>query len=221
MLMQLDWRSLEFSPATIREFIAEIRDYRPLVLQHGEWRALGWRDFRKFAFAAPFGERTCTPMFLHEMAQLPSLVPGLDEAGLHVAGFNWFVDYLVLPFSLAAFKIWPASRRIERALGALLHWGLRAFARPPFAMIVLLEASGRRGGRPASLRLEIRHEDAYVLTAAAATSCLLQRLDGSLSRPGLWCQATIVNSDRLLQDLRDMGATVVLTPDPDHPASAT
>ena len=132
MLMQLDWRSLEFSPATIREFIAEIRDYRPLVLQQGEWRALGWRDFRKFTFAAPFGERSCTPMFLHEMAQLPSLIPDLGEAGLHVAGFNWFVDYLVLPLSLAAFKLWPTSPAIERGLGALMHWGLKAFAKSPF-----------------------------------------------------------------------------------------
>ncbi len=208
MLMQLDWRSLEFSPTTIEEFITEIRDYQPLVLQQGKWQALGWRDFRRFAFVAPFGERTCTPMFLHEMAQLPSLIPDLHETGLLVAGFNWFVDYLVLPFSLAAFKIWPNSQRIKRALGALMHWGLKAFAKPPYAMIMVLEANGRRAGRPASLRLEIRHEDAYVLTAAAVTSCLLQRLDGSLSQPGLWCQATVVDTDRLLNDLQDMGASV-------------
>jgi len=35
------------------------------------------------------------------------MIPSLQETGFFVGGFNWFVDYLVLPVGLAALRIWP------------------------------------------------------------------------------------------------------------------
>jgi hypothetical protein len=48
----------------------------------------------------------------------------------------------------------------------------------------------------------------YVLTAVPVVACLLQYLNGSCRRPGVWRQAAIVDPERLLQDIERMGVSV-------------
>jgi saccharopine dehydrogenase (NAD+, L-lysine-forming) len=39
-------------------------------------------------------------------------------------------------------------------------------------------------------------------------ACLLQYLDGSIRKPGLWLQANLVEPNRLLKDLERLGVAV-------------
>ena len=52
------------------------------------------------------------------------------------------------------------------------------------------------------------HEDGYAFTAIPAAACLLQILDQTSRRPGLWLQALIVDPDRLMVDMERMGIQI-------------
>ena len=52
------------------------------------------------------------------------------------------------------------------------------------------------------------HKDAYMFTAIPVTACLLQYIDGSIRKPGLWTQANIVEPNRLIKDMERMGVQI-------------
>ncbi|NNE46042.1 MAG: hypothetical protein HKN37_05210 [Rhodothermales bacterium] len=48
----------------------------------------------------------------------------------------------------------------------------------------------------------------YWFTAIPAFACLLQWLDGTIRKPGLWLQGTAVEPDRFMVDLGRLGIQV-------------
>ncbi|MCX6025966.1 MAG: saccharopine dehydrogenase NADP-binding domain-containing protein, partial [Chloroflexi bacterium] len=125
-VIQIDWRTLDVSPATIDELVAEFRDYQSLHYKDGRWRPMGWvESFRPvwMTFGQGFGRRYTMPMFLEELRPLPKLIPGLEETGFFVGGFNGFVDWVLMPLGMAWMAVSPKAG--ARAFGRLLLWGLR------------------------------------------------------------------------------------------------
>jgi saccharopine dehydrogenase (NAD+, L-lysine-forming) len=204
-IIQLDWRNLELSSTTNTEFAAELAEYDPKWYGQGRW-VQSWRETRKYAFGAPFGTRTVRPMFLQELRTLPERYPSLTETGYFIAGFNWVVDWLVMPLGSMAIRIGGAGA--ARPVGRLVAWGLRRFSRPPFGTVFLIEANGWKRGRMVSVRGSVIHEDAYTLTAIPVVACVMQYLDGSIRNPGLWYQALAVEPRRFLTDMERLGAKV-------------
>ena len=84
-------------------------------------------------------------------------------------------------------------------------WGLKRFSRPPYGTRLKLEAEGLKNGESARLELLLSHEDGYVFTAIPAAAAILQYLDGSIRKPGLFTQGEIVDPKRLLEDMQRMG----------------
>jgi len=211
-VIQIDWNTLDFSPSTLDELVAEFLEYKAIHYAGGRWKTLNWLQMMLpvwVTFDHDFGRRYAMPMFLEELRPLPDLIPGLVDAGFYVGGFNWFVDWIILPLGMGL--LWGAPRRGPRLVSRMMLWGLKRFGRPPYGTLLKLEAVGDRNGAEREITVVVYHADGYVLTAAPMVACLLQVLDGSARRPGLHFQATLVEPKRLLDDLRRMRVEVTVT----------
>jgi saccharopine dehydrogenase (NAD+, L-lysine-forming) len=145
-------------------------------------------------------------MFLEEMRAIPELYPEIQETGFSVGGFNWFVDWLLMPIIMVVLKLSP--HKAKRPMGRLLFWGLRTFSKPPYGTLLKIEAQGQVDGIREKRQLILHHEDGYLFTAIPAAACLLQYLDGSIRKPGLWLQAHLVEPNRLMADMQRMGIEI-------------
>lgn len=193
------------SDDSAREIVEGIADYESFVFEKGAWKKAGTADMQTLDFGPEFGRRACFPLWFEELRDLPKAF-GIKRLGTYVAGFNWFVDYLVTPLGMLLFGI-------KKGLGLswltrLMLWGARRFSRPPFGVMMLLQAEGVQGGRPKTVRIALQHSDAYYFTAAATTACLLQYFDGSIRQPGLHMMGWVIDPARALADLKSMGVDV-------------
>jgi saccharopine dehydrogenase-like NADP-dependent oxidoreductase len=208
-VIKIDWRSLNLPDETAMELVQELKDYQALVFRQGVWQKAGWLDtwaYRSLDFGSPFGKQYCAPMFLEEMRSLPQSFPTLVETGFYVGGFNWFVDWLVLPLAMVGLRL-VGDRGLKPA-ARLMRWGLQTFSKPPYGTLLKLEAKGVRDSQPAAFSLTLSHDDGYQFTAIPVVATLLQYLDGSIRQAGLFTQANLVEPARLIDDMQRMGVSV-------------
>ncbi|MBL8232223.1 MAG: saccharopine dehydrogenase NADP-binding domain-containing protein [Bryobacterales bacterium] len=208
-VIKIDWKSLNPSPATIREFIGEFMNFQTLHFKDGRWQKAGAMAMmipRFMDFGGQFGQQYCIPMFLEEMYPLPEAYPSLRDTGFFVGGFNWFVDWFLSPLIMLGLKLFP--KQAIGPLGRVMMWGLKIFSPPPYGTILKLEARGVQNNAPKFIDLLISHPDAYMLTAIPVAACLMQYLDGNIRKPGLWLQAHMVEPKRFFRDMQTMGAAV-------------
>lgn len=200
----IDWRSLQFSEASITEFVDELSLMDPSSFVEGRW-VRRWSAMRAFDFGGAIGTRQCVPWAMEEVRELPSAIPTLRNAGFFVGGFSPIIDYLVMPAAFAALKVAPSQRaRIGRAfLGALRRWTPRGSW-----AVLQLEAAGGTPRRIVTMR--VSHDDVYDLTAFPIVACVEQLLD-SARRPGVYTQAAFVEPGAFMRRLEGLGVTVETT----------
>jgi len=211
-VIQIDWAALELSPATLDELVAEFREYKAIHYVDGHWKSMNWLEMMLpvwFRFDHGFGRRYAMPMFLEELRPLPDLIPGLQATGFYVGGFNWFVDWVIMPIGMGL--LWLAPQRSTHWVSRMMLWGLERFGRPPYGTLLKLEAKGLRNGAESEMTATVYHADGYVLTAAPMVACLLQVLDGTARRPGLHFQALLAEPERMLSDMKRMGVEVTIS----------
>ncbi|MBI5728228.1 MAG: saccharopine dehydrogenase NADP-binding domain-containing protein, partial [Candidatus Magasanikbacteria bacterium] len=102
------------------EIVEEIQNPRAEVYKNGRWVRATYRDVVKVNLGS-FGRRQCYPLEMREMKALPDML-GVREAGVYVAGFNWFVDWLVFPLGYIIGKIKKGAG--VRLISNLFVWGL-------------------------------------------------------------------------------------------------
>lgn len=204
-----NWKSLEVEESTVRELVELINDFEMAIYKSGKWKRvslIGTSDYIKMDFDGEFGNQFCAPMMLEEMRALPGLFPSLRETSFNVGGFNWFVDWVIMPLAMFGMKLWPQAAL--KPLSRWMHWGLKTFSKPPYGTLLKVEANGEKNGRPQIMQVTISHPDGYLFTAIPVAACLLQYLDGSIGKPGLWMQALVVEPTRFMSDTQRMGIMV-------------
>ncbi|HET7009762.1 MAG TPA: saccharopine dehydrogenase NADP-binding domain-containing protein, partial [Anaerolineales bacterium] len=146
-VIQIDWKTLNFSDSTLDELVSEFREMQMMHFRAGRWQTMGWIESFKpvwMDFGGEFGRRYTMPMLLEEMRPLPDMFPGLQDTGFFVGGFNWVVDWLLMPLGVGL--LWISPEAGGRAFARMLEWGLRRFSRPPFGTLLQLEAQGLHDG---------------------------------------------------------------------------
>ena len=204
-----NWKSLEVEDSTVRELVELINDFEMSTFKHGKWQKDGFfsiSDYISMDFGADFGKQYCAPMMLEELRGLPEMYPSLKDMGFYVGSFNWFVDWLIMPIAMIAMKLWP--KNAIKPMAKWTHWGLKSFSKPPYGTLLKVEASGEKDGAAKAVNVIISHPDGYLFTAIPVAACLLQVLDGTIGKPGLWLQAQIVEPNRFMQDMQRMGISV-------------
>lgn len=199
----LDWQSLRFSEAAIEDFAGELASMDPSALVSGAWR----RSFalqRRIDFGQEVGRRTCTPMMMEEIRELPDSMPTLRDAGFYVAGFGWAVDFVAMPACMLVAKAGGAARMLA---GRMLLSALRRWTGPDRYAVVLLDAEGRAEGAPRRVRVRVAAGDAYALTSACVVAAVEQWLQGRRP-PGLWTQAAYVVPGEFFRRIGELGAAV-------------
>jgi len=209
-LLQINWREIELADVTLVEMVQEFADYSSQHYRSGRWRSMGWLTGSGglgFDFGPPWGRRSCVPMFLEELRDLPGAFPSLRDTGLFVGGFGWLPDYVMLPIVMIGMKLAPGL--VERPLSRLFGWSLRWSSQAPFATALKLEAEGEdEAGEPMRLWLRLSHADGYDFTAIPVVAYLLQWLEGGARMPGLATMGNIVEPVRFVADLERLGVRV-------------
>ncbi len=190
----------------VDELMQIFQNYQAQVFRNGAWTKVGSHELRKIDFGGEIGQRGCYSMFFEELRDLPSQIPALRELGFYMAGSNWLTDWVITPIVMLGLKLAP--KRGIRPMGKLMWWGMQNLSRPPYAVLLQVEASGEVDGQSARLRLAVSHPDGYEMTAVPVAACLLQWLDGSARKPGLWMMGHLAEPLRLFEDMQRMGVKV-------------
>jgi hypothetical protein len=192
-------------PESAHEIIHEVGESNAEIYQEGTWRKANYKDAIKVDFGSRFGIRTCFPLQMEEIRGLPEIL-GIQETGVYVAGFNWFVDNIVFPLIIVFQKIKKGMGL--NSLGRLMYWGVNTFSSPELGVVFLLDAEGVKQGKNLRVKIVAEHDDTFLFTSAPVVACLRQYFDGSLKKPGLWFMGTIVDDSRLMEDMKQMGIKI-------------
>jgi saccharopine dehydrogenase (NAD+, L-lysine-forming) len=180
--------------------------YQAQVLKSGDWTSPSSWDMRKFDFGTEIGVRNCYSLFFEELRCIPAIYPTLKEMGFYISGSNLLADLILTPIVMLGLRIAP--KRGIRPLGKLMWWAMSR-SKPPYKVVLKVEATGFLKDRQAQVEASIEHEDGYELTAIPVVAFLKQY--DYIRRPGLHMMGHLADPDCLFQDMERMGAKVTTT----------
>jgi saccharopine dehydrogenase (NAD+, L-lysine-forming) len=197
-------KNLPYTEA-VDELVEAFKDYQSQVYRGGHWTKTGTFDMRKIDFGSDIGRKLCYSMFFEEMLPLPGMYPSLKEVGFYMSELHWISDWVVMPLAFLWMKVAPNA---VRPIGKFIFWGMHTFHKPPYRVELMVQAAGSKNSKPTHFRASVAHADGYVLTAVPVAATLLQYLDGSARKPGMWMMGHLAEPVRLMADMEKMGLLI-------------
>ena len=186
------------------EIISLASEFKADIFKAGAWRKATYKDAVTMEMGNRFGKMQLFPIQMTEIKRMQEMF-NLDEAGVYVSGFNWFVDNLVFPLVMVTQKI---KRGLATGLMTKLFvWGVNTFSSPYQGVVFLNEAEGLKDGKRIKVRIIAEYEDAYLFTAIPVVACLKQYFAGTLPA-GLWMMGHVVDEKALFRDMENMGTII-------------
>lgn len=192
----------------VSELIDVFKNYQAQVYKNGKWTKPQSIEMRRIDLGSDIGLKRCYSMFFEELRPLPDMYPSLKEVGFFISEIHWVTDWVIMPISWIWLKIMPKA---VRPIGKFLWWGMGTFHKPPYRVELQIQASGIKDGQNTNIRASVAHHDGYELTAIPVVATLLQYLDGSARKPGLWMMGHLVEPVRLMNDMEKMGVKFTST----------
>lgn len=191
-------------PEQAAEIIPLISDFSADICRGGAWRKATYKDVVTLGMEERFGTIKLFPIQMVEIKLMQEMF-NLSETGVYVSGFNWFVDYLIIPIILM-------TQKIKKGLATSLllkffTWGVNTFSSPYQGVVFINRAEGWKNGKKIEVRIIAEHDDAYLFTAIPVVACLKQYFDGTLPS-GLWMMGHVVNEKVLFSDMEKMGVRI-------------
>jgi saccharopine dehydrogenase (NAD+, L-lysine-forming) len=202
-------REIPYSDA-VEELADLFRHYNGRIFTGGHWTHPETWQMRKIDFGGDIGRKRCFSLYFEELENLPRLYPALREVGFFISESHWANEWIVAPLVIAMLKTVPFAKR---TIGRFLWWGMIKFRKPPYRTEVMVQAAGMHAGQQTRFAAAVSHRDAYELTAIAVAAALLQYLDGSTKKPGLWLMGQLAEPVRLFTDMKRMGVKLRMTTD--------
>lgn len=197
-------RNLPYTEA-VNELLDMFKEFQAQVYKDGKWTKPGSFITRRIDMGGDLGKKLCYSMFFEELRPLPQMFPSLKEAGFYISESHWMVDWVIYPLAWMWLKVMPKA---VGPIGKLLWWGMGTFHKPPERVELQVHASGVKAGKSLEVRASVAHPDGYKLTAIPVVAALLQYLDGSARKPGMWMMGHLAEPVRLMKDMETMGAKV-------------
>jgi len=198
----LNMGNLQYTEA-VDELMEGFIHYQAQVYKNGAWTKPSSWDMRKFDFGEEVGTKTCYSMFFEELRCIPEMYPTLKDTGFYISGWNLLADLLITPIVMVALKLAP--RLSIRPMGKLMWWAINR-SKPPYRVVLKVEATGQLNGRQAQVDARIEHEDGYELTAIPVVAFLLQY--NQIRQPGLHMMGHLAEPNCLFNDMERMGVRV-------------
>ena len=198
----LNMGNLQYTEA-VDELMEGFIHYQAQVYKDGVWTKPSRWDMRKFDFGEEVGTKTGYSMFFEELRCIPEMYPTLKDTGFYIAGSNLLADLILTPIIMVGLKIAP--RRGIRPLWKLMWWAMGR-SKPPYKVVLKVEAAGQLKGKPVQVEASIEHEDGYELTAIPVVA-LLKQYD-RVRKPGLHMMGHLAAPERLFWDMEQMGVKV-------------
>lgn len=198
-------KNLPYTEA-VDELVEVFKDYPAQVYKDGQWTTPGSYELRKIDFGGDIGRKQCYSMYFEELHMLPEIYPSLKNVGFYISESHWATDWVIMPITWLWIKLFPGA---VRPIGKFLWWGMGTFHKPPYRVELQVQACGLKDGRQVRILASVAHPDGYELTAVPVVAALLQYLDGTARKPGLWMMGHLVDPVRLMVDMEKMGVQVM------------
>ena len=198
----LNMGNLQYTEA-VDELMEGFIHYQAQVYKDGAWTKPSSWVMRQFDFGEEVGTKTCYSMFFEELRCIPEMYPTLKDTGFYIAGSNLLADLILTPIIMVGLKIAP--KRGIRPLGKLMWWAMGR-SKPPYKVVLKVEAAGQLSGKPVQVEASIEHEDGYELTAIPVVA-LLKQYD-RVRKPGLHMMGHLAEPGRLFRDMEQMGVKI-------------